>query len=93
VVDFLAAPEALQDLGHLVLTAGRRQNRDVTADDFVRGITKEFFGGWVPARDDAVQSLARDRLIRRLDDRSQPSVCQCHRTGHSCHVSLPAAAA
>ncbi len=89
VVDLLAAPDALQDRGHFVLTPGRGQDRDVPAEHFVRGITKEFLRGRIPARDDAVQGLARDRLVRRLHDRSQPSVCQSHGAGRIYHASLP----
>ena len=89
VVDLLPAPDALQDRGHFVLTPGRGQDRDVPAEHFVRGITKEFLRGRIPARDDAVQGLARDRLVRRLHDRSQPSVCQSHGAGRIYHASLP----
>jgi hypothetical protein len=44
----------------------------VAADDFVGAVTEQRFGGGVPTRDDPVQGLARDRLVRRLHDRRQP---------------------
>ena len=45
--------------------------RDVTAHGLLGGVAEQPLGGGVPALNDAVQRLADDGVLRRLDDRRQ----------------------
>src|SRR5205085_2580209 len=49
----------------------RKQNSDRAADHFVRRVAENDLGTPVPARDDAVQILADDRVVRGLDNGRQ----------------------
>ena len=72
VLDLLPSPDALQNRRHLALVIGRGQNRDRTPDHFLGGIPEKPLGRRIPARDDAIQSLAHDRVVRRTP-RSPPA--------------------
>ena len=50
------------------LPIGRNDHADRLADGFGRGVAEHAFGRPIPGRDDAVQILADDRVVRRFDD-------------------------
>ena len=60
-----------QDAHFLVLLIGRDQHLHRLADGFVGPVAEDRLRGGVPARDAAVQGLADDGVVRRLDDRRQ----------------------
>ena len=60
--------EALVQLAAVVLGD---DDREVTADHLVGGISVERFGAGVPRLDGAVDRQAHDRIARRLDDRGE----------------------
>ena len=70
-LDPLAAADAPEDGRHLVLPARGGEERDVAADDLPGRVAEEALGGGVPARDDAVEVLADDRVVGARDDRRQ----------------------
>ena len=47
---------------------GGKNDRDRPADGFLRSVAIDHFGGPVPARDDAIQRLAHDRVVGGIDD-------------------------
>src|SRR3546814_5168175 len=72
MVGALAAPDARQDLRFLVLMIRWNQDQDRLADDLVGRIAEEPLRTLIPARDDAVEVLAYDRVVGGLDDRGKP---------------------
>ena len=65
----------LDDAGLFMFPFGRDERPDRFSDDLFRLVTKETFGGGVPARDDPVQVLADNGVIGRFDDRRQAPAC------------------
>ena len=54
----------------------RNDQGDVTPDGLLGRVAEQPLGGGVPALDDAVQRLADDGVVRRLDDRRQQAGVQ-----------------
>ncbi len=76
VIDPLAASDALEDRGHLVLAAGRSEDGDIATDHLLGGVAEQPLGSAIPAGDDAGQVLARNCIVTVLDDGSQESPFQ-----------------
>ena len=57
----------------LVEAVGWNDDRDRLADSLVCRIAEKALGALIPGRDDAVEGLADDRIVRGLDDRRQKS--------------------
>ena len=72
VLDPLAAAEPVQDVALLVQPLGRDDQGDRPADGLGGGVAEEPLGPGVPRPDDAVERLADDRVVGRLDDGGQP---------------------
>ena len=53
------------------IRSGRDDQRDVAADRLLGGVAEQPLGGGVPALNDAVERLADDGVVRRLDDRRE----------------------
>ena len=68
----LAASKSHEEARLLVDPVGRDEEKDGGSDHLGRGKAEERFGTAVPARHDAVQVFADDRVLRRLDDRREP---------------------
>jgi hypothetical protein len=72
VVDTLAASQPRQYLRFFVLAVGRDEQRgDGLADGFLGRVTEKPLSTSVPARDDAVEVLAYDGVVRRIHDGAQ----------------------
>ncbi len=72
VLDPLAAAEPLQDRALLVVPLRRDDQGDRPADGLLGRVAEEPLGPGVPRADDAVERLADDRVVGRLDDGRQP---------------------
>ena len=72
VLDPLPAAEPLQDRGLLVLPLRRDDQGDRPADGLLGRVAEQPLGPGVPDRDDAVERLADDGVLGRLDDGRQP---------------------
>jgi hypothetical protein len=68
MIDFFAAPDAVEDQILFGEPVRREQAQNGLADHFVGGITENRRGGPVPAGNDAVQILADDCVIGGFDD-------------------------
>src|SRR4051794_39307918 len=66
--DALAAADARQDRIFLGPAVRRYQYRDRLADDFFGRIAEQPLRALVPACDDAIEVLANDGVVTRLDD-------------------------
>jgi hypothetical protein len=73
-VDAFAAADAVQNRGRFVRTAGRRQYRHRPPDGLFGCVTEHALSAAVPAADNAVQILADDGIVGRLDDGGKPLV-------------------
>ena len=71
MVDPFAAPDAGQDLVFLLLPVVGDDAADRLADHLGRGVAEHPLGGRVPRGDDAVQVLADDGVVARIDDRGE----------------------
>ena len=90
MIDPFALADLLQIVVGLVLTFGQLDDGNVPAHGFHGGITEDSLGGLVPARDHAVQGLADDGVVRRLDDVSEQRLAFLRRlpvSRLSCHTS------
>jgi hypothetical protein len=67
-----AAPEPLHDVREVVLMVGRDQDGHRPADDLLGGVAVQRLGSAIPARNRALQILADDGILARLDDGRQP---------------------
>src|SRR5262245_43354210 len=74
VIDGFSASETIQDAALFTMAVGRNDRGDRLPDDLARRVAEQAFRTGVPAVDDPVESLANDGIVRRLDDRSQPSL-------------------
>src|SRR6185369_2249272 len=66
-----AVLDAVDDLDFFASAILRDDQADVLADGLVRRIAEHPLGGPVPRRDDALEGLGDDRIVRRIDDRGQ----------------------
>ena len=73
VIDALAAPDPFQYPRFFVVPVRGNKQCDVLADDFVPCVTEDLLRLAVPARDDAVQGLAHNRVVRGGNDCSKAS--------------------
>src|SRR5262249_8807305 len=71
VIDALGPPEAGEDLALLVQAIRRDDEIDPLPDRFGGRIAEDALRARVPARDDAVERLADDGVVRGLDDRRE----------------------
>src|SRR5262245_63867348 len=74
LLDPLAAPHTFKDRRLLIAPVQRNQGGDGPADDLLARIAKYPFRALVPACDDAIEVLAYDCIITRLDIRTELSV-------------------
>ena len=72
MVDDLAAADAGQHVVLLRVPLQGNDQLDVVADGLRRAVAEHPLGGAVPAGDDAVERLADDRVVGRVDDGGQP---------------------
>src|SRR5690349_12637126 len=63
----------LQDSLLLVMPILGDQHHDRLPDSFLGGVAEQTRGARIPARDRAIESLADDRVVGRVDDRCKPS--------------------
>ncbi len=64
-------PDPRQDARLLLMPIEWDQNGDRLADHLFRGITEQRLRAGVPCRDDAVEVLRQDGVVRRFHDRRQ----------------------
>ena len=69
LADAFAASDRVEHGQLLVAPVDRNDDRRQIADRFLRPITEQPFGSRVPAQNDAVDRLRKDRIVRRFDDR------------------------
>ena len=79
MVDAFAAANPRQDLVLLALPVRRNDAADRSADHFLGGVPEHALRRGIPGLNDAVQILADNGVVRRLDDRGEacrdPNVC------------------
>src|SRR6185437_8752720 len=75
VLNAVASPNALENAGFLVLPLGGDQDQHGLADDFLGSIAEQALGAPVPARDDTVEILADDCIVRRSDNGCEIERC------------------
>src|SRR6185369_206605 len=68
MVNPIAAADALQDFRFFLEMIRRNENGYRLADNLLRSISKDPLRTAIPARNDAIQILADDRIVRRFDD-------------------------
>jgi hypothetical protein len=68
----LAARDPRQNVALLLVQVGRDQGEDRRAHHLGRGIAEDPLRGGVPGQEGAVELLADDRLVGRLDDGGEP---------------------
>src|SRR5579862_3508259 len=73
MVDALAAPDARQNGTLFVLPVLRNDEGDGLANGLFGGIAEDALGARVPARDHAIEVLAHDGIVARLDNGRQPA--------------------
>ena len=66
LVDPLAAADALEDLWLLIVAIWRNEKGGLLADRFFSGVAEEPLRATVPARDDAVEVLRKNRIVGRF---------------------------
>jgi hypothetical protein len=71
--DLFAAPNALENLRFFIYVVRRDEHGNRLTNGFLCCVAKHFLGGPVPTRNDSVQILADDRVIRRVHNRRQES--------------------
>src|SRR5258706_10146185 len=71
MIDLLAAAQARDDLVFLRLTVGWNDPADGLADHLRGGVAEDALSRSIPGLNDAVQILADDRIVARLDDRRE----------------------
>jgi len=77
VIEAVAAADVLEDFRLLVVELLRNQDGDRPADDLFGRVAEQALGGAVPADDDAVEGLADDGVVGRVNDGSKniPGIC------------------
>src|SRR5579864_8902703 len=75
MLDPLARPDLSQYPRLVILQFLGDDQRNRLADDFLSRIAKQPLRAFVPAGNNSVQVLAGDCILRRLDDRSQTTLC------------------
>ena len=76
MIDALAGPDAAEDVFLFIGPFGRNDKGNVSTDGLLRGVAEESLGGGIPTLDDAVQVLADDGIVGRIDDRRQVRASQ-----------------
>src|SRR5271163_3085699 len=71
VIDALTSLYPVENFDHIVATAGDGEPQDRPSDHLVSRVSEYPFRGFVPARDDAFQTVADDRIVGGFDDRRQ----------------------
>ena len=71
MLDFFACPHFGDNDVFFCQLVGWEEDRDLLADDFRFAVAEHLFRGAVPRRDDPVQRLAENRIVRRFHDRSK----------------------
>ena len=71
MLDAFSARDAGEDVGQLEGAVMGDDGADRLADDLLGRVSIEPFGRPVPAEDDAIEILAEDGVVARVDDRSQ----------------------
>ena len=70
--DVLFPPDRLENAVQLLGELGRDQDRDRLSDDLLGGVAVDALGPSVPGKNDPVQRLADDGVLRGLHDGRQP---------------------
>jgi hypothetical protein len=73
VSELLAFPDAVQDVVLIAVQLGGDQPIDGRADHLFRRIAKDPLGRCIPGEHGAVERLADDGIVGRLDDRGESS--------------------
>ncbi len=68
VVDLFTATDAVEDAGLFVMSIGGNEHHHRLPDRFLGRVSEELFRAGIPTRDDAVDVLADDGVVRRIDD-------------------------
>ncbi len=76
MLDAVAGPESRKDRRLFILMSFRNKDRDWFSDYFLCGVTKDSLRTLVPTRNYAVECLADDGVISRLNKCSQPVLCE-----------------
>src|SRR5271163_1311414 len=71
MIDTLTSLYPIENFDHVVPAAGNGEQQDRLSDHLVARVSEYPLRGFVPARDDAFQIVADDRIVGRLDDRRQ----------------------
>src|SRR5262245_25669962 len=71
MIDLVAAANQRQHRVFFALTIGGHDDANRFADHLRRGVAEHLLRRAVPRRDDAVEVLADDRVVARLDDRRE----------------------
>src|SRR5258705_1713005 len=73
MIDALDATQAFDDIRFFVPAITGNDHSDVLADGIFRAITEHAFCALVPTGDDAVEGLAGDGIVGRIDDSCEES--------------------
>ena len=71
MVYFFTPTEASKNLIFFRPSVRRDNQGDVLTDRFARGVSKDPLSGGIPGRDDPIQGLANNNVIRRRNNRRQ----------------------
>ena len=73
VVDPLSTSDTRQNLTFFVVAVFRNNNRDRLANCFFSSVAEDALCAFIPAYDNAIEILAYDYVIARLNDRRNPT--------------------
>ena len=73
MIDALSASDARQDLTFFALSVLWNHNCNRLTNGLFGGVAEDTLGTPVPARDNAIEVLAYDRVVAGLDDGRQPT--------------------
>jgi hypothetical protein len=71
MIDSFPAPDAREDFIFFGPSVGRDDQPDILSDRLVRSVTEDALCAWIPGHDDALESLADNRIIGRGNDRGK----------------------
>ena len=69
MIEFLATPQALENVINFCRTVRRQQQRNILPDYFFRAVTVHAFCGLVPGQYRSIEGFAENCIVRVFDNR------------------------